>query len=83
MWSPALILARILPQVILGIGLLFSFVLVFRKDSTISTENQQFLRLLMWTILYVSCVYSLTQASNIRFKLDVEWLQILLLLYLS
>lgn len=79
MWSPALILARILPQVILGIGLLFSFVLVFSKDSTISTENQQFLRLLMWTILYVSCVYSLTQASNIRFKLDVEWLQILLL----
>jgi len=31
------------------------------------------------TLIYVSLIYALTQAANIRFKLDVEWLQIVLL----
>jgi len=79
MWTPHLLFSRILPQALLGIGLILSIVLSFRKNSPLSKEHLLFLRLIIGTLLYVSIIYSLTQAANIRFKLDVEWLQILLL----
>jgi hypothetical protein len=79
MWTPKLILSRILPQAILGLGFIMAFFLVFRKKPHISSDDRRFLITLIGIMLYVSCIYSLTQAANIRFKLDVEWLQILLL----
>lgn len=79
MWTPKLIVSRMLPQAILGLGFIMAFFLVFRKKPHISSDDRRFLITLIGIMLYVSCVYSLTQAANIRFKLDVEWLQILLL----
>lgn len=79
LWSFKLIISRILPQVLLGLGLLSAIILIFRGNLGISLENRRFLVILFVIPIYVSLIYSLTQASNIRFKLDVEWLQILLL----
>ena len=79
MWTPALILSRMLPQAILGLGLLSAIILIIRKYPSISLDNRRLLLIYIGILIYVSLIYSLTQASNIRFKLDVEWLQILLL----
>ncbi len=77
--NPTIIFSRILPQSLLGIGFILSVIFIFGKKSTLTVDNRHFLILLIGIMLYVSIIYSLTQASNIRFKLDIEWMQILLL----
>jgi hypothetical protein len=79
MWTPAIIVSRILPQLLLGIGLFLSILMIIKMSNHLSIDDRHFLIILIGILIYVSIIYSLTQAANIRFKLDVEWLQILLL----
>lgn len=79
MWTPAIIISRVLPQLLLGIGLFLSVLMLVKMTNMISIDTRHFLIVLIGILIYVSIIYSLTQAANIRFKLDVEWLQILLL----
>ena len=79
MWTPAIIISRVLPQLLLGIGLFLSVLMLVKMTNMISIDTRHFLIVLIGILVYVSIIYSLTQAANIRFKLDVEWLQILLL----
>jgi hypothetical protein len=77
--SPLIFLTRILPQLFLGFGFLLSFYVFFTYTESIPSGDWKFLGVLIFIICYTSLIYSLTQADNIRFKLDVEWMQILLL----
>jgi hypothetical protein len=79
LWTPSIIISRVLPQLLLGIGLFLSILVIIKMTDKVSIDNRHFLILLIGILIYVSIIYSLTQAANIRFKLDVEWLQILLL----
>lgn len=79
MWTPAIIVSRILPQLFFGIGLFLSILMIVKMSNHLSIDDRHFLIILSGILIYVSIIYSLTQAANIRFKLDVEWLQILLL----
>lgn len=79
LWTPAIIVTRILPQMLLGIGLFLSILMNIKMSKHLSVDDRHFLIILIGILIYVSIIYSLTQAANIRFKLDVEWLQILLL----
>ena len=79
MWTPAIIVSRILPQLLLGIGLFLTILMIIKMSNHLSIDDRHFLIILIGILIYVSIIYSLTQAANIRFKLDVEWLQILLL----
>lgn len=79
LWTPAIIVTRILPQMLLGIGLFLSILMIIKMSKHLSVDDRHFLIILIGILIYVSIIYSLTQAANIRFKLDVEWLQILLL----
>ena len=73
-----ILISRIMPQVILLSGCFASIWALIRHRQLFAGEST-----LMWTIIgilsYVTIIYGLTQASNIRFKLDVEWLQIVLI----
>jgi hypothetical protein len=53
--------------------------MIIKMSNHLSIDDRHFLIILIGILIYVSIIYSLTQAANIRFKLDVEWLQILLL----
>lgn len=78
-FSFSIILSRIIPQFLLTIGVLLSTLVLikYRKRHNISTIYVH--TFLLVSILYVSIIYSLTQSSNIRFKLDIEWIELLLL----
>ena len=78
-FSIEILLTRIIPQCFLGIGMIASGFIMWKHNDATLTQSTRFLLIPLFTILYVSIVYSLTQAANIRFKLDIEWLQILLL----
>lgn len=78
-WTPTIIISRVLPQLLLGIGLFLSVLRLVKMTSMVSIDTRLFLIVLIGILIYVSIIYSLTQAANIRFKLDVEWLQILVL----
>ena len=78
-FSFSIIISRIIPQFLLTIGVLLSTLVLikYRKRHNISTIYVH--TFLLVSILYVSIIYSLTQSSNIRFKLDIEWIELLLL----
>lgn len=72
-----ILISRIIPQIILLFGSFASIWILIRYKQLFAGEST-----IMWMIIgilsYVTVIYGLTQASNIRFKLDVEWLQIVL-----
>ncbi len=66
-----LLLFRLLPLVLLHIMSIFGLFYLFKTNKT-----------LFWIVilifLYFTLVYSLTHPANTRFKLDIEWIQILI-----
>ncbi|MFM7158483.1 MAG: hypothetical protein ACKN9Y_02855 [Bacteroidota bacterium] len=77
-FEPGILISRIIPQVTLMITTIIGLVILILRKHTLQ-EHSEMLWIMTGTLLYVSLIYALTQAANIRFKLDVEWLQIVLL----
>ena len=77
-FESGILISRIIPQTTLLIASLIAILLLIFRSEAFS-EHGQLLWIMAGTLIYVSLIYALTQAANIRFKLDVEWLQIVLL----
>lgn len=73
-----ILISRIFPQIVLLLGISASLYILVRHRHLFAGQAS-FLWVIIGTLTYVTLIYGLTQASNIRFKLDVEWLQIVLL----
>lgn len=78
-FSFSIILSRIIPQFLLTIGVLLSTLVLIKYKERHNVSTIYVHTFLLISILYVSIIYSLTQSSNIRFKLDIEWIELLLL----
>jgi hypothetical protein len=68
-WSPAFIAVRIVPVVALSVLLVWGTVLLWRYDRRLLVAIGG---VLVWTTAF----YSLYHVLNIRYKLEVEWLQL-------
>lgn len=77
-WIPAryldnltipLIAVRLLPVLILNALFLFGIVRLWKLNATFAVS-------IALALAYFTAVYALTQVSNIRFKLDIEWLEL-------
>jgi len=77
-FESGILISRIIPQTTLLIASLIAILLLIFRSEAFS-EQGPLLWIMAGTLIYVSLIYALTQAANIRFKLDVEWLQIVLL----
>ena len=77
MFEPRVLISRVLPQVILLLTTLATCLIIMTKG--IHNNQKTIILLMIGTLLYVSLIYAMTQAANIRFKMDIEWLQIVLL----
>lgn len=73
-----ILISRIFPQIVLLLGISASLYILVRHRHQFAGQAG-FLWVIIGTLTYVTLIYGLTQASNIRFKLDIEWLQIVLL----
>lgn len=78
-FSFSIIISRIIPQFLLTIGVLLSTLVLIKYKVRHNVYTIYVHTFLLISILYVSIIYSLTQSSNIRFKLDIEWIELLLL----
>jgi hypothetical protein len=78
-FSFSIIISRIIPQFLLTIGVLLSTLVLIKYKERHNVYTIYVHTFLLISILYVSIIYSLTQSSNIRFKLDIEWIELLLL----
>ena len=78
-FSLPIIISRLIPQFLLSIGVLISTLLLSKQFKKNNYSIVYFHVFLLFSVLYVSLIYSLTQSSNIRFKLDIEWIELLLL----
>ena len=70
--SMDLIFLRLFPSLLLNFLTVYSLIILYRRNKSL------FVLYSLFFILY-TLPYALTHASNIRFKLDIEWLQILIL----
>jgi hypothetical protein len=77
-FESGILISRIIHQATLLIASLIAILLLIFRSEAFS-EQAPLLWIMAGTLIYVSLIYALTQAANIRFKLDVEWLQIVLL----
>lgn len=64
------IYGRKLPVIILNILLIPAIILLYRYDKNTTL-------IIVLILLYFSIIYGLTNSSNIRFKLDIEWLELI------
>ncbi|ROL62219.1 hypothetical protein D9V86_01770 [Bacteroidetes/Chlorobi group bacterium ChocPot_Mid] len=64
------IYGRKLPVIILNLLLIPGIYLLFKYDRKTAL-------IILLTLLYFTIVYSLTSSANIRYKLDIEWLELL------
>jgi hypothetical protein len=78
-FSFSIFISRIIPQFLLTIGVLLSTLVLIKYRERHNFSTIYVHTFLLISILYVSIIYSLTQSSNIRFKLDIEWIELLLL----
>ena len=78
-FSLPIIISRLIPQFLLSIGVVISTILLSKQFQKNNYSIVYFHVFLLFSVLYVSIIYSLTQSSNIRFKLDIEWIELLLL----
>jgi hypothetical protein len=78
-FSFSILISRIIPQFLLTIGVLLSTLVLIKYRERHNFSTIYVHTFLLISILYVSIIYSLTQSSNIRFKLDIEWIELLLL----
>ena len=78
-FSLPIITSRLIPQFLLSTGVLISTILLYKQFKKSNYSIVYFHVFLLFSVLYVSIIYSLTQSSNIRFKLDIEWIELLLL----
>ncbi len=70
----SIIVVRVLPNILLICLMLFALKRAFK-------ENKSLTVFLLATILFYTTLYSLTAAVNIRYKLDVEFLQMFIAMY--
>jgi len=62
------IYARKLPVIILNALFILGMLYLFKSD-------RKLLLIIFFSLLYFTLIYGLTHTANIRFKLDVEWLE--------
>ncbi len=67
-WNLSFAAGRLAPLTILAICTLAVFILP-------QLRRKPFVRTVLFVLVYFTVVYSLSHTQNIRFKLDVEWLQ--------
>lgn len=67
------IIGRVIPSLILNILTVYCLILLFN-------QNKKIFYLILFFYLLYTFPYAITHASNIRFKLDIEWTQIALLI---
>lgn len=68
------ILIRKLPVAILNLLTIVGFYFMFKTD-------KKYAVCIFAILFYFTAVYGLTQVANIRFKLDIEWLQLIVVSY--
>lgn len=68
-WTVGFLLVRLLPVILLSVFTLAGAGYLYRA-------NPVFARSIAAALLYITVVYAATHAANIRFKLDIEWVQL-------
>lgn len=63
------LLVRVLPVVVLNVLFIWGMIRLWKL-------NRRFAIALTLTLCYFTAVYALTHSANIRFKLDIEWLEL-------
>jgi hypothetical protein len=64
------LLVRTIPVFILNILFIFGIFILWRM-------NRKYAIIIISVLIYFTIVYSITHATNIRFKLDIEWIEFL------
>ncbi len=64
------LIVRKLPVLILNLLFLISLILLFKIDKKIAV-------IFVTILLYFTMIYALTLVANIRFKLDIEWIELI------
>ncbi len=66
----AFLIIRKIPVVVFNFLLIISILVLWRK-------HKNLLSIIIFILLYFTVVYGLTSVANIRFKLDIEWLELI------
>ncbi len=72
MWSFSFLGGRVVPEMLLSLACVLG--ILWRP-----IRQQRIVQWIVVALIYVTLVYALTQTQNIRFKLDVEWLECIVL----
>jgi len=67
--SLGFLIVRKLPVIVLNFAWCLSVVFIYKHHKRLALLS-------IMALLYFTCIYALTQTANIRFKLDIEWIEL-------